>query len=213
MQLLARCVKLKHVYWPATFFRRAPYAKSHFGFCRARVFAAGWRMKARYLVGSLVLHGLLLSALFVEPASKRLPKAIEVVIVVAPKTKKLLPKVGQYKPRLGSTAYRRQYRRLGETMASDIYLERLKRHIEPHWHRFVSEARQTQNCTVVLNIDADFRGTVDAIVTVRSNCLLKLEQAAIKAVWYANLLPPPKSFLTKDGTLELEWTFTLSKKA
>lgn len=166
----------------------------------------------RSLLISCVLHGLCTIAFWYKPAPVMHPPAPIEVQILAPKKHKKIPKFRLSSPRIGSTAYKYTKRSLGTTLASEHYLERLHAHIDPNWRYFVQQARQQQVCTTVLNIDADSKGTVVEVVVVATTCSPKLKQAAIDAIWYANLLPPPSIFLDKTGLLKLEWTFSLKHK-
>lgn len=172
------------------------------------------RINATCLALSVVLHG---AVFWIAPPTQRRPYAIEVVLrtrSVAPKIKKKTLKlnIGTQAPRLGSGAYRHKYRKLGDTILSENYLERLHAHIDPNWRMFVDRTRRVAECTTVLYIDADSNGTVLAAIPVQTTCPSILTQAAIDAVKYCNLLPPPKLLLDKDGILKLEWSFSLKRK-
>lgn len=169
----------------------------------------------RYLLASLVLHGAVYCVAL--PAKQRHPIAVEVTI----KTRDVAPKSKQKKlkltpvptaPRLGSDAYRHGQRKMGDVLASEHYLERLHAHVDPNWRTFVNRTRVVAFCQTVLNIDADANGTVLTVVVVQTTCPTLLTAAAVDAVKYCNLLPPPKMFLDKQGILKLEWSFTLKRK-
>ncbi len=159
---------------------------------------------------SVVLHGLLALAFSAPPNQ---PLAIDIEIKTSKKiARKLHTKTGKVAPRFGSEGYRHTKRPLGDTLASEHYLERLHAHIDPNWQYFVRMTRLYAVCETVLWIDADSIGTVTAVVVVQNTCPDRLKQAAIDAIYYANLLPPPKLLLDKQGVLKLEWVFKLSKK-
>lgn len=162
---------------------------------------------------SALLHGAALALALYSPRHKpHVPPTVLEVTVVYKKPKPLKLKIAPVLPRLGSDAYRHAQRSLGTTLASEHYLERLHQHIDPNWQYFVRMTRLYAVCTTVLNVDANSLGTVTAIVVAQNSCPDQLKQAAIGALYYANLLPPPKLLLDAKGMLKLEWTFTLRKK-
>lgn len=166
-------------------------------------------MTARCLALSVVLHG---AVLFCGPkrhTPQARPIAVEVTII-APKALKLRPL--PQAPRLGSEAYKHQYRKLGHTAAAQHYLDRLHAHIDPHWHALVDRANMVRTCSTVLHIDGNASGTVLSVLVVQNTCPPRLRQCAVDAVWQSGLIPPPKIFLDKAGVLKLEWTFNLKPK-
>lgn len=159
-----------------------------------------------------VLHGwVLFGPQKPTAAAHQKPLALEVVVKYK-RPKRIAPGYKEaVEPRLGSDAFRHTKRRLGDTLASEMYLERLHAHIDPNWHTLVLQAKVQATCSTTLWVDADKIGTVTAVQVIQNDCPAKLRDAAVNTFWRANLLPPPSIFLDKHGGLKLEWTFVLKK--
>lgn len=178
------------------------------------------RRGASYVFYSLVLHGAALSCTITSSRHKVVeqlqPIAINYSTKEPRKNTKKTQKNLNLKPkgshRIGSPDYLRTKRPLGITLTAQHFLERLKAHIEPSWKTFLGRTEIAPvSCSTTLYIDADKYGTVLAINTVKNNCPERIKAAAIEAIKYCNLIPPPKILLAPNGIFELEWTFTIRK--
>lgn len=168
-----------------------------------------------------MLHGAALSCAITPSKHKNVEHLQPIAVIYSTKESRKNTKKTQknlnLKPkgshRIGSPDYLRTKRPLGITLTAQHFLERLKAHIEPSWKTFLGRTGLPPvSCSTTLYVDADKYGTVLAVNPIKNDCPERIKNAAIEAVKYCNLIPPPKILLAPNGIFELEWTFTLHKR-
>lgn len=184
----------------------------------------------KWLIVSIVVHILIILALTFSIQKKEIKQDIiqveikEVHVQDKPKASESTPvhpddgdKHIPADKRIGSKESNEAPRSIGETLALENYLERLRARIEPNWIRILrkdvpkTKTRRRHSCLVVLNIEASPQGEILNIDMIKG-CGWKIaENAALEAIQVSGIVPPPKEYLV-NGIFYLQYQFDLRMK-